>query len=273
MAQAKAKRRAQQADTAPASSPKRDEFIAQLKKLIVNPPQGSVPMIITPMMAGVMLERNTRNRNVSPHHFKKLAKQMAEKQFPQTGEPIIFSSKGVLLNGQHRLIACVQAGVNFTCDVRFGIADEAFAYMDQGKKRTTANIFAIYGVDNYSAYASATRLVMMYYNNDLASVQLSGTETKAPQEIYEYYLQHPKLADSFPIFSEFKKSKLAPPSIMMALHYICARRAAAEADVFFHKIGTGLNFGGKKDPAYRLYQLLIKNGQGQKRLRPQTIAA
>src|SRR6185437_7990465 len=97
-------------------------------------------------MADVMLERNSddtyRNRPLNNVRVRRYARGM-ERGWKITGETIIFSNDGVLLNGQTRLTACIHAGVSFSTFVAFGIEREAFKYMDgDGACRTASDVFS-----------------------------------------------------------------------------------------------------------------------------------
>lgn len=68
---------------------------------------------ITPKIAAEYLTRNTSNRNRRPTRIQQYARDMGSGNWPVTGESIKFSETGDLLDGQHRLVACVLSGVSF----------------------------------------------------------------------------------------------------------------------------------------------------------------
>jgi hypothetical protein len=61
-------------------------------------------------------------------------------------------------NGQHRIEACIRAGVPFKCFVVFGVEEDAFNFMDRGIARTAAHIFDIEKIPNAINVAAAARL-------------------------------------------------------------------------------------------------------------------
>lgn len=250
------------------------DFKKQLRWMVGSPPETSVPMTITPSMAEEMLTYNTANRPYSEYTVKGYAARMAAGGWHYTKQPIIFSKSGTLLDGQHRLGACVQSGVSFVADVAFGSPDEAFAFIDVGKKRTAADIFAIHGVKNYAIMASMSRWIKAYEDGRLGPFAKSpGAVNLSPAELHTVYENHPRMQDSVDVAHKFMKNRLAAPSMMAALHYVCATKCRRDADVFFEKIGDGLGFSGKDDPAYKLYQRLIDNAaSGAEKLRNQAIA-
>jgi hypothetical protein len=79
-----------------------------------------------------------------------------------TGDPIRFSVDGVLLDGQHRLAACVAAQKSFMTVVIEGIKPDAFNSIDQGVKRGLGHMFARDRKSNYCILAAAVGFVARY---------------------------------------------------------------------------------------------------------------
>src|SRR6201994_4902895 len=84
-----------------------------------------------------------------------LARQMRSGEFENTGEPIIISAEGVLNNGQHRLLALVEADAVVDMDVRFGIPRRVFTKTDTGAARSAADVLTIGGVAQGTRVSSA----------------------------------------------------------------------------------------------------------------------
>jgi hypothetical protein len=231
------------------------EFEKKLRWMVQNPPRDSERLRITPMMANEMLKWNDRNRPASEGTVKKYAELMLAGRWHYTGEAIIFS-KERLIDGQHRLAACVASGVPFEALVVFGAPDEAFAFIDVGKARTGGDIFAINGVANSRCMAAATSWVLSYEAERHGMIG-KGNIAKDHAELFEHYKRHEGLQDSFWVARMFAGLKMAPPAMMCAIHYVCASKNRPQADDFFRKFGEGIGFSGKKDPAYKLHKLLI----------------
>ena len=213
---------------------------------------------ITPSLASVMLEYNTKNRGLSKHTIANYARQMRNGLWIYTRQPIIFSDHERLIDGQHRLEACIESGDSFEADIAFGAPDEAFSRIDIGKKRTAADIFHIHGVENCNNIASASRWVWIYENDYMRGQHGDPGKHITPEELYEFYLTHPRLDDSMHIAHAFKnRERLVPPSLAMAIHYLCARKSRKQADDFFEKVSTGVGLMSKSDPAWKLRSRLI----------------
>jgi len=171
--------------------------------------------------------------------------------------PIQFSDKGRLIDGQHRLQAVVDSGCVISAWVAFGAKDETFAFIDIGKKRTAADIFAINGVKNQNVIAAATKWIWFYENNR-ASPNNGGGNSSAgmtdPAPLFEYYrtLDTVRLQKSSNVARWFSQHRMPNPSVAVGVHYVCSGKSNVMADEFFEKVATGVGFLSKSEPAYKL---------------------
>jgi hypothetical protein len=235
---------------------KTGDFEKKLRWMIENPGVPAERWRITPKMAEVMLGWNTRNRPVAAGKVKQYANLMRDGRWRYTGEPIIFSRLR-LIDGQKRLAAAIMSGATIDALVVFAVGDDAFPFIDVGQTRTAGDIFAINGVKNYSSMSAATQFVVGYENGQYSAAANMSVARGDHDQLYQSYLKHSSLQDSSWVVSVFGRVKLISPSMMCAIHYLCARKARAEADDFFRKVGEGLGFTGKKDPAYKLHKALV----------------
>lgn len=103
-------------------------------------------MDVTPDMAKDWLAKcNLINRPVRSAHVKHLARQMELGRWSnETPQPIVFTRDGLLLDGQHRLLALVMSNQV----VRFQVATvknkEVFKYLDQGANRSNSDITGLH---------------------------------------------------------------------------------------------------------------------------------
>lgn len=116
---------------------------------------------ITPDRAEWLLSRNNVNRALRSDRVESYARQMTDGLWRLTGEPITLNGTD-LLNGQHRLSACVKAGVPFTTVVVRGVATDAMRVMDSGLPRSVADALGFEGHTNTRNLSALTRLVLSY---------------------------------------------------------------------------------------------------------------
>jgi hypothetical protein len=133
----------------------------EIDRLIANPPIHSVVACISPVVADRILMRfNTRNRNIKSKNIARLTHAVTSDAFALTGDTIKFSKTGVLVDGQHRLKSCVEAKRTLTTHIVFGLQDKVFDVLDQGSKRTAADVLGMDGMVDATWIASAARWSM-----------------------------------------------------------------------------------------------------------------
>lgn len=100
---------------------------------------------ITPELASRLLESNDRNRSI--HEVKRLeyAKDMADGRWRVNGATICFDWNGRLIDGQHRLRACVKTGIPLDVFVIDGLDPESILTIDGGAARNLADVLRIEG--------------------------------------------------------------------------------------------------------------------------------
>jgi len=98
---------------------------------------------ITPEMAKQFLERSQGNRGIRTK-TKLIAyrKDMERGAWIYNGDAIRFSYEGVLLDGHHRLTACVESGCSFESDI-VKVPASSVGTMDRGAPRSTADILVM----------------------------------------------------------------------------------------------------------------------------------
>lgn len=103
-------------------------------------------MLVTPEMAARWLESaNTHNRKVSQPTVDAYARDMVEGRWEETNQGIAFSTGGVLLDGQHRLWAIVQADLGVWMWVFFNVSKSAQLVVDQNRPRSVADAITLQG--------------------------------------------------------------------------------------------------------------------------------
>src|SRR5260370_32986795 len=120
----------------------RTKTLERIRSYVKHAPEHSRVFTITPPIAeGLLLDYNSGNRPKKPKAIARYAEDMAAQRWSVTGDTIKFSKR--LRDGQNRLAACVRSGVPFRTYIVFGIDDDAFDRMDQGRNRSGSDILAI----------------------------------------------------------------------------------------------------------------------------------
>jgi hypothetical protein len=160
-----------------------DSVLKQIARHIASPPQNSRIFTITPAVAAELLQLyNEGNRPKKPKNIGNYANDMMAQDWAVTGDNLKFSDAGRLRDGQHRLMACAQSGVPFTTHVVFGVPDEYFDRIDQGKPKGGSDLLAIAGVTNGLVIAGAIRWAKMIDDDTVKK-----RDSLEPKEILRLY--------------------------------------------------------------------------------------
>ncbi|MBO4719023.1 MAG: hypothetical protein J5658_04015 [Prevotella sp.] len=150
---------------------------------------------ITPEMAREYLTRNNRNRPINKTTVEDYARQIEQGLWKLNGEAIIISSKGNVLDGQHRLKACCMADQPIDSVIIEGVDEELFSTIDTGRARTAGDIFAIDGINNPTRKSS---VITAYFNLRRNEATYAPSESirkvkVSKQEILDFYRENEEL--------------------------------------------------------------------------------
>jgi len=123
---------------------------------------------ITPGDATKMLEHNTENRRLQAKKADS-SRAIENDEFILNGETIIFADDGTLLDGQHRLYACVAYNKPIVSVIVRGIPKDAQITIDTGKRRGVADYLTMRGYPNASLVAAIGRAVMLIEKSGVVS--------------------------------------------------------------------------------------------------------
>jgi hypothetical protein len=102
-------------------------------------------MDVTPESAFRWLEGNTHNRPINQAHVDSLARDMKAGRWQLTHQGIAFDTTGLLIDGQHRLCAVIDANMTITMRVFFNEPPENRRVLDSGRQRSNLDILSLTG--------------------------------------------------------------------------------------------------------------------------------
>lgn len=156
----------------------------------------AVMSIIMPELAARIVNvedgLNTRNRPTRKREIDRYAADMVAGRFWFNGDSVRFTVGGWLGDGQNRLWACVKAGQPFAAVMVFGIPNEAYDTIDQGKRRDHADVLAQLGAKFPRDTANAVKWAEWFETN-----QVIRRPLYTPHEIGELYLNKHKNIEDF----------------------------------------------------------------------------
>ena len=204
--------------------------------------------------AEALLALNTGNRRINRRKVGQLAAQMALGQFENTGEPIIVSREGILNNGQHRLLAVIEADAIVDMDVRFGIPRRVFTKTDTGAPRSAADVLTIGGIAQGTRVSSALRLLVLYDRGLPDAIR----DFVSNDEINTALSRWPSIAQVSDRLLAYAFPKPVRSTPLLSVAYLASRSPGREKlDRWLHVLATGLD-AKRDDPAYQLRERLVR---------------
>jgi hypothetical protein len=225
-------------EVAPQTNPHAERISPEAFGRLVDKFYGTKTLVFDRPFAEAVLAYNTGNRRINRRKLQVLADQMQSGAFENTGEPIIISAEGVLNNGQHRLLAIVEAEAVVDMDVRFGIPRRVFTKTDTGAPRSGGDVLTIEGVAHGGMVASAVRLLLLYRRGLPDSIR----EFVSNDEIARAYERWSGIGVVAERVNAFKYPKGVRSTPLLATAYLASRAPGkAKLDAWLHMLATGLD--------------------------------
>ena len=141
---------------------------------------------ITPEWAKSILEtKNPRNRPLSETFVSRLARDIKCGAFVTTHQGIAFDEAGDLLDGQHRLAACVLADMPITLPVTTDMVSRhklngsfinTFELIDGGKPRGVGQLLQMAGYTNGHRVAATAKAAVLFAARQTRNVSISTAQ-------------------------------------------------------------------------------------------------
>lgn len=207
---------------------------------------------LSPGDAEQLLELNTHNRRLRPSHVQWLARQMRSGDWKLNGESIKIGrtpdGTDVLLDGQHRLEACVTAGVPFTTLLVTGLPADTQDTVDRGSTRTLADALTLDGYTNATALAALAAAMLYAEIHGLPELWQYRTNGLNPMEIRRFIDRSESIRDLV-IWGDALKRKTHGMRLQMpicgTLRYYTDRLDEQASETFWKGLtdGVGLEEG------------------------------
>lgn len=171
---------------------------------------------ITPEQAAAMLEKeNPTNRRRSTGFVERYAADMAAKKWVLTHQGIALGPDGTVMDGHHRLEACVRSGATFRTLVFTYESIDAFTRglhaVDKGRGRSTGNVLELLGHVEVGKGGAVAALV--------AAMEALLTNEHRVMSVDETLLKYLQMRDSIEWAIESMPAKDNPAPIRAACAY------------------------------------------------------
>jgi len=203
-------------------------------------------------MAAEWLKFNLKNRNLKDSSAKGYSRLMKAGEWKLTGDPIRFDSAGALIDGQHRLKACISAEVPFETVVIRNLDPEILRHLDHGISRSVADNLRLEGHAASATLGAAARCLHIFKFGE-ATI---GKNKITPEEAMAMTDRHPRLGESVKITNG---AFGVTGSLLAAVHYVGAFLLEEEEVAnSFAAVFTSGKSSGEFDAALKWRERLIR---------------
>ena len=238
---------------------------------------------IDPVIAKELLSGQTKNRKISKTTVQKYKEFMKLGQWVLNGEPLIFGGSK-LIDGQHRLTACVESGQSFRAVWIELDKEEVFKTLNQGKRRNGADVLSVFGHANSTNVFSSICILARIDKFGELGYQGFGNAGRLPipnHEVEEYALKYPHLDVSIRKCDAWYRQFRLKKGPLAALHYLIRRSEAdrvpmgedsddLKSDAFMQSLCLGMNLG-KGNPILPFRNSLLRQMSNNEKISPHFI--
>lgn len=213
---------------------------------------------ITPQSATNWLRANKRNRPVRRSHVTFLASEILAGNWQVNGQAIVISPDENVLDGQHRLLAIIQAGQQIQTLVVYGIAEDAFKTIDTGAVRSASDAVCLEHCDlPVSIVHSAANAVKWCMR--LETGNLKGFKKVSNTDVLKYVNKHQSLVECATTLQAYPhEARPLAISIGTACFEMFSRKSEDQADEFMRRFYTGEGLE-RTDVEYLLRNAFIRD--------------
>ena len=245
-----------------------------IEDILTSDLRGVCRALLSPGAASLLLKNhNSKNRGLKKHQKAFLQRQIESGKFVYNGETIIVGDNGQILNGQHRLAACVASGVAIDVLMVFGVPASTFITVDQGARRNGADVLGIEGHKNCRVLAGSLRQIDNYFKGAIGKSHANGSDGMEGRGDNSFSLELlSRYPDAQVSVSKMLGIRMCTPSVACALHYLCSKKDATAADEFCDVVLDGFVAGKQYSDigkaAGMLREWLMRAAMGNKKTPP-----
>ncbi len=213
--------------------------------------------LVDPALARTWMESNavaSVNRALKEAKVNAYARSMAAGNWLFNGESIKFAKDGRLLDGQHRLAACILADRPFRAFVIYGLDENTLLTIDTGSNRSSSDVLKITETCDVNHKNIAAALTYLYKHR-IGNIYHHGISV-SPQEVVEMHKENPGISDSFRAVAGSRH--LLSSAMATFLHYAFSEIDDETADLFFEKLADGADLEAG-NPILLLRNRLMRN--------------
>lgn len=211
--------------------------------------------VVTPDLAAELLKRNTRNRKISRSVVDKYIAEMKRGEWYPTASGIGFDVDGVLVDGQHRLMAIVESGVSVPMLVVEGLPSRSQEKVDRQRRRTIFDVFSLAGYKNNRIEIQTATFLASLTDDGTISTSVADCEVAAAIDAFR---------DSLAVVcAETRSKQKGVDSVGVRAAMVLAHAKHGDKAIeFLHRV-RGEVHSSATDPAFRLRKVLLGETSGR----------
>jgi hypothetical protein len=209
---------------------------------------------ITPRIAQELLEKTNSEvqRKVDEKHVAFLVREMKKNQFKFNGVTIKQDKKGNIIDGQHRLHACIKSGKSFDTLFVKGLETKLIKTIDTGyKPRSFANILEISHRKKYKYANTIASVIKMIHKMVNGSFSDAGDKSMksymSSEDFLKWFEANPKIYDHVVECKQIlvNGDGLMNHTIYIACKWILDKHNKDKSDMFFAKLASDIGHTGE----------------------------
>lgn len=219
---------------------------------------------ITPAYARELLANGYKNRKLNQNKVLEYAVAIEKNQWSGTASKIDIDEKGKLINGNHRLEACILANKPFTTLVHRGVPTSDRDVIDTGEKRKLSDLISMYtnrqNTLNYSAYLNKCIDILTRNAFKRPRIQTLDAVCKwGPifEEGIDYVLSQ-VVSGNMNRYNRFRNAYVA------GAFAFAHKRNPSATKKFLQQVLLGENISSK-DPSYAIRSMILNLGEKEGR--------
>lgn len=212
------------------------------------------------------MTNKTKQRNINKGNVKMLQAQMQQGKWQLNGDAIRQDISGNICDGQHRLMACINAKCNFATLFVKGIEIEAMHTIDTGKNRSLADVLDIKMGHSVKYTKNITSVAKFVFSFDLGQIGTAATSathrglSMDTSDLLEWIENNPDIysfiEETMKIYS--RGDTLISPKLYCSLKWILSRADTEKAEIFFKELSDGINISNE-NPISALRRKLLRS--------------
>jgi hypothetical protein len=197
---------------------------------------------ITPAEATNWLRCNMHNRPVRKRHVEFLAGEIKNGNWQINGQAIVIAEDEQVLDGQHRLLAIIEAGIPIKSMVVYGISAAAFSTIDTGAVRSSADALCLHFSEHPLYIVKAVAAAVPWVKQLEKGSMHKNPKKLSNTEIIAYAKDHLSLFERASTLLHYgSDNRPLSAGVGTALYECFARKSEETADDFFRDLYTGEN--------------------------------